>query len=834
MSSAMGVVRYVAPLMDFERGLVDELHNYVQSRPELLSQSHRQECMKAFDSWRWSHELQQSLREYLDVEGESFHEEWGGSRASAYSALFPPLENKDGMGCQRKRLQMIRQRNNSFLDVLGDQPSSSIQLIPDPADAASWEQLDLILDLFGWLFERPEQLFDRDRTFDVFTVVRLFFVHSLYSWNADRIFDSVICHPMYRERFTVESPGLSRQHPQGGEPGILAPLRHYVIRKKRGVNAIPASESKRLVSVMEQGGDKTITNKDLKAMFAILRENKRYPDPRVFLHFIPFSELEPVSSADIQNGLGSSDQFSIPADTRWVLWTPPVGGFACSHHLWVEDETFDYAMRNDWTLPGHQLNGRVVFSVAPLDKSNLIGDLENYQLCWNDCAITSDKDGEVMVLETLPGRMFRNRIASFKRPAAVNHHRSLVEAHASGTLHRDEVKRILELEPGYSPMFERSLRMIPCDQLSAINWTKPLGQGANGCVYASSWTRPGGVLSTSDTGPVDVVVKDITARLEKGAGDASMRKFMKELDTTHASLGANATACVSFYGISMFPSPTGHGERPVFIFQRATRDTARKFLAGHLAELDFFDSWKTLVDCLSSVATGIAFIHERGVVHRDLHLNNILVTDMYYENDVSLPHEYHYLISDLGEGKRLDQHVEDVEDGAAGFGSYGAAEFRAPEARGGAVTNFASDAFSFGIIACKLAECRAHVCPEHPPDDILASARAGGSSGDTPEAGKGNVVPRVFRELVSFLLAYDAEKRPTMAQATSELEELSMQFFEQRGPIEGVAEEDRLEWCVWDWNSAVAAAKTGRQAESTTSWAGWSGSSRAWSPGGTS
>ncbi|KAL8364976.1 hypothetical protein RB595_003999 [Gaeumannomyces hyphopodioides] len=828
MSSALEVVHYVAPLMDFERSLVDELHNYIQRRPELLPQSHRQDSVKAFSSWRWSRALQQALRENLDVEGESFHEEWGGSRALAYSASFPPFENKDGMGSQRKRLQVIRKRNNSFLDVLGDQPSSSIQLIPDPADAASWEQLDLLLDLFGWLFERPEQLFDDDRTFDVFTIVHLFFVHSLYPWNADKIFDSVMCHPMYLERFTVESPGLSRRYPQGGEPGILAPLRHYVVRKKRGINAIPASELKRLVStITEQGGDKKITDKDLKAMFAILREGKRYPDPCAFLHFIPFSELEPISFADVQNSLGSSDEFSIPADTLWVLWTPPVGGFACSHHLWVEDETFDYAMRSGWTLPGHQLNGRVVFSMTPLDESNLIGDLENYQLCWNDCAITSDGDGEVSVLETLPGRRFRDRIANFKRPAAVNHHRALVEAHASGTLDRDEVKRALGLEPGYTPMFERSLRMIPYDQLSAIDWAGPLGQGANGRVYASSWTRPGGVLSTSDAGPLDVVVKDITARLGEGADDASMRKFMKELDTTHASLGADAIACVSFYGMSMVPGPAGLGERPVFVFQRATRDTARSFLANHLADLSFFDSWKTLVDCLCSVATGIAFIHERGVVHRDLHLNNILVTDMYYDNDVSLSHEYQYLISDLGEGKRLDHHVGDIEDGAAGFGSYGCAEFRAPEARGGAATNFASDAFSFGIIACKLAECRAHVCPGHPPDDILASARAGGSSGDPPEAGKGNVVPRMFREVVSSLLAYDGEKRPTMARATSELEDLSMLLFLGE-------DEDRLEWCVWDWNSAVAAAKTGKQAESTASWPDWSHSSGAWSPGGTS
>ncbi len=137
----------------------------------------------------------------------------------------------------------------------------------------------------------------------------------------------------------------------------------------------------------------------------------------------------------------------------------------------------------------------------------------------------------MLVLETIPGLRFRRRAAEFSLAAAVDHHRALVEAHASHTLDHSHVKEILGLEPGYTPMLEHSLRIIPEIQLPPIDWTRPIGRGANGSVYASTWTRPGGVLSTSEAGPIEVVLKDVGPQLGGGTGTGTTptAKFMKEV-----------------------------------------------------------------------------------------------------------------------------------------------------------------------------------------------------------------------------------------------------------------------------------------------------------------
>lgn len=58
------------------------------------------------------------------------------------------------------------------------------------------------------------------------------------------------------------------------------------------------------------------------------------------------------------------------------------------------------------------------------------------------------------------------------------------------------------------------------------------------------------------------------------------------------------------------------GTELLFVFERATQGTVSDFLDCHLRDLDFYSSWKELIDCLTSIATGISFIHAHGVVHR--------------------------------------------------------------------------------------------------------------------------------------------------------------------------------------------------------------------------
>ena len=134
---------------------------------------------------------------------------------------------------------------------------------------------------------------------------------------------------------------------------------------------------------------------------------------------------------------------------------------------------------------------------------------------------------ESYILETIPGMIFRFRIAHADHTLAVRYYRALVEDHAAGNLDKSDVKDLLGLEQGYTPLFEKSLRIIPASQLSPFDWNRPLGKGRNGRVYASTWTQQQGVLATSQAGDVSVVLKDVVSSGPRQL--AARSKFMKEV-----------------------------------------------------------------------------------------------------------------------------------------------------------------------------------------------------------------------------------------------------------------------------------------------------------------
>lgn len=199
--------------------------------------------------------------------------------------------------------------------------------------------------------------------------------------------------------------------------------------------------------------------------------------------------------------------------------------------------------------------------------------------------------------------------------------------------------------------------------------------------------------------------------------------------------------------------------------------------------------------------------------HRDLHLNNILVTDRFYPNDVELPHEYSYLISDLGEGKRLTQQQDNSTNGKPiVVGSYGAVSYRAPEILERTIHSptFASEVYSFGIMARKLYERRVCVNNSEPTAEVKASAakkeaEVVGKGKGKEEISRKNVVPKDFREVVLSCLAYCSSERPTMDRVCRMLDDLTVKFTSQDIGLDD--QEHKLEWCIWDWNVTGADAQ---------------------------
>jgi serine/threonine-protein kinase len=153
------------------------------------------------------------------------------------------------------------------------------------------------------------------------------------------------------------------------------------------------------------------------------------------------------------------------------------------------------------------------------------------------------------------------------------------------------------------------------------------------------------------------------------------------------------------------------------------------------------------------IAQGLAFAHERGIVHRDVKPQNVLLN-----GDAKAK------VTDFGIARTLD-----VEKGVTQTGTVlGTSDYIAPEQASGQVVSRETDVYSLGIVLFELltgrvpftGESFVAVALQHvnePPPSVLERRP------DTP--------PRLA-ELIDRALAKDPDDRPTMDELVAELEAL--------------------------------------------------------------
>lgn len=110
-------------------------------------------------------------------------------------------------------------------------------------------------------------------------------------------------------------------------------------------------------------------------------------DPRSYIRYIPWEELASTSDEELQcSGLNLDIPFSQGSETTsWVLWSPPLPGFAWNHHFRSDDEVYEYHVTRGWPSPDHYVSrqpDKILFGARQLDETGFVADLGSYWAAW--------------------------------------------------------------------------------------------------------------------------------------------------------------------------------------------------------------------------------------------------------------------------------------------------------------------------------------------------------------------------------------------------------------------------------------------------------------------
>ncbi|RIB09150.1 kinase-like domain-containing protein [Gigaspora rosea] len=107
---------------------------------------------------------------------------------------------------------------------------------------------------------------------------------------------------------------------------------------------------------------------------------------------------------------------------------------------------------------------------------------------------------------------------------------------------------------------------------------------------------------------------------------------------------------IKFYGITHDPS----NGRCKIILQYANNGNLRAYLKNNFSKLKWSDKFQMGIE----ISSGLVFLHDKNIAHRDLHSKNILV------------HDGKILITDFGLSKRMDETATYTTANICGMNAY--------------------------------------------------------------------------------------------------------------------------------------------------------------------
>ena len=190
--------------------------------------------------------------------------------------------------------------------------------------------------------------------------------------------------------------------------------------------------------------------------------------------------------------------------------------------------------------------------------------------------------------------------------------------------------------------------------------------------------------------------------------------------------------------IILFDAGT-HDDRPYLVMELITGGTLTDSIRAHRPTLD------EVAAIGAALADTLAYVHECGIVHRDVKPSNVLIgTDR------------RVWLADFGIAKLLDSAVRHTATGL----TVGTAAYLSPEQIRGHPAGSASDIYALGLVL--LETVSGHPAFPGTPD-VAALARL------TEAPAIGNALPEPLRSLLGAMTADQADRRPTAAEVATRL-----------------------------------------------------------------
>ncbi|EXX69537.1 Ypk2p [Rhizophagus irregularis DAOM 197198w] len=213
------------------------------------------------------------------------------------------------------------------------------------------------------------------------------------------------------------------------------------------------------------------------------------------------------------------------------------------------------------------------------------------------------------------------------------------------------------------------LEWIPYDKFYNIKY---IAKGGFGKVYKANWID-GRIWDWNDKNQNwERYGKNMVVALKSLNNSKNVTfEFMNEITSHHK---VSNDIIIGFYGITQDPETKDY----MMVLEYAINGSLRNYLDTNYNKL----SWERKIRDLCDVAKGLESIHNNNLIHRDLHIGNILMgNDTVY-------------ITDMGLCKPADYN----ESENAKNNTYGVLPYIAPEILRGENYTEASDIYSFGII----------------------------------------------------------------------------------------------------------------------------------------